>query len=476
MRMTPRARGVLRRLDRGRVEQTPAPTAQNAVYGPALPDESTVHLVLDLALRIGEVQMASGAGAADVTATILAVTNAYGMPHCEVDVIFTSITISCHRGTDAAPVTALRVVRSRSMDYTRLCDVETLLRRITNNALPAHDAHSDLSKITTAQHPFPRWVATLAFAGMAASIALLVGGSWPLAELAAAITGIIDRIGRVLNRRALPFFFQQIVGGGLAVGSVIALVGVNALPSNTAPSAAIAAAVVVLLSGLSVVGAAQDAVTGYNVTAAGRATEIALMTAGLVVGVVLALRVGAEFNVAAPSGAADTTGVAKLPVQTIAGAGAALFFAVASYAPPRVLIVAAPAGALGALTYAGIFLTGLNPILASGIAATVVGFAGQIVSRRLRIPPLVLAVSGIVPLLPGLSTYRSMYLLAVDNNPTGGLTTLVSALGISLALGAGVVLGEFLAQPVRTGLGRLERKLAGPRLSGPLRPAKRRLE
>lgn len=476
MRITPRSRGVLRRLDRGRVEQTPSPTAQNAVFGPALPDEATVHLVLDLALRIGEVQMASGAGAADVTASILAVANAYGMPHCEVDVIFTSITISCHRGTEAAPITAVRVVRNRSMDYTRLVDVETLLRRVTRDTLPAHDAHSELSKITTAGHPFPRWVATLAFAGMAASVTLLVGGSWPLAELAAAITAVIDRIGRLLNRRALPFFFQQIVGGLLAVGSVLALVGVNALPSDTSPSAAIAAAVVVLLSGLSVVGAAQDAVTGYNVTAAGRATEIALMTAGLVVGVVLALRMGAEFNIAAPSGAADTTGAAKLPVQTIAGAGAALFFAIASYAPPRVLLVAAPAGALGTFVYAVTNLAGLNAILASSVAASVVGFAGQIVSRQLRIPPLILAVSGIVPLLPGLSTYRSMYQLAADNNPTAGLTTLVSALGISLALGAGVVLGEFLAQPVRTGIGRLERKFAGPRLSGPLRPASRRLE
>jgi uncharacterized membrane protein YjjB (DUF3815 family) len=85
-------------------------------------------------------------------------------------------------------------------------------------------------------------------------------------------------------------------------------------------------------------------------------------------------------------------------------------------------------------------------------------------------------VSGIVPLLPGLATYRSMFLLVVDNKPGDGLTSLIFALSSSLALGAGVVLGEYLAQPLRTGLGRLERRFAGPRLSGPLRPARRRLE
>src|SRR5690606_41085683 len=57
-----------------------------------------------------------------------------------------------------------------------------------------------------------------------------------------------------------------------------------------------------------------------------------------------------------------------------------------------------------------------------------------------------------------------------------GITTLMLAVAVGLALGAGVVLGEYLAQPVRTSLGRLERRIAGPRMSGPLRPTKRRLE
>jgi uncharacterized membrane protein YjjB (DUF3815 family) len=79
------------------------------------------------------------------------------------------------------------------------------------------------------------------------------------------------------------------------------------------------------------------------------------------------------------------------------------------------------------------------------------------------------------PLLPGLTIYRALYELAVERT-TFGLATLMVALGIALALGAGVLFGEYLAQPVRTGLGRLERKLAGPRLAGPLRPARRQLE
>ncbi|MPZ83492.1 MAG: threonine/serine exporter family protein, partial [Actinophytocola sp.] len=108
-------------------------------------------------------------------------------------------------------------------------------------------------------------------------------------------------------------------------------------------------------------------------------------------------------------------------------------------------------------------------------AATVIGFSGGVLSRRLKIPPLVVAVSGMVPLLPGLTTYRALFELAVERS-LAGLPTLMVAASVALALAAGVVLGEYLAQPVRYGLGRLERRFSGPRMAGPLRPTRRRLE
>ena len=446
------------------------------VQGPALPSESTVHFVLDLALRIGEVQMSSGAGASDATATIIAVTNAYGMPHCEVDVIFTSITVACHRGVDLPPVTSLRVVRSRSLDYTRLALVERLVREITSGRITARDAHSELVRITSAPHPYPRWLATAAYAGMAAAITVLIGGGLIVAVFAAIITAVIDRIGRLLNKRALPFFFQQMVGGALATGSAIAIVASDALPESVRPTLMVAAAITVLLSGLSFVSTVQDAITGYNVTAAGRTIEVSLMTAGLIAGVVIALNAAVNMGLpSVPLADALPPSILRLPLQTAAGAAAAALFALASYATPRAVVVAGVAGAAGAIGYSGLVLAGVGIIASSAVAATVIGFSGGVISRRLRIPPLVIAVAGMVPLLPGLTVYRALFELAVERS-NAGLSTLMVASSIALALAAGVVLGEYLAQPVRYGLGRLERRISGPRLAGPLRPTKRRLE
>lgn len=452
-----------------------APVADEAVEGPVQLAERQVHFVLDLALRIGEVQMTSGAGASDVTATIIAVAAAYGLPHCEVDVIFTSITVACWRGTEEPPITSLRVVRSRSLDYTRLAAVENLVRRITRQRVSAEDAHVELERVTAAEHPYPRWVATAAWAGMAVAVTVLIGGDLLSALFAGGITAVVDRVGRVLNRRALPFFFQQAVGGALATGGALALFVSGWVPAAR-PTLLVAAAITVLLSGLSVVSTVQDAISGYNVTAAGRTMEVSLMTAGLIAGVVLA------FNVATALGMQYTPladplppSALRLPVLALAGAAASGCFGLASYATPRALLVSAAAGGIGAAGFGALSLTGAGPIAASAGAAVVIGFGGGVVSRRLGMPPLVVAVSGMVPLLPGITTYRALYQLAVERT-VSGLPTLMLAAAIALALAAGVVLGEYLVQPVRSGLGRLERRLAGPRMSGPLRPTRRRLE
>ncbi|GLZ32853.1 hypothetical protein Lesp02_50410 [Lentzea sp. NBRC 105346] len=444
------------------------------MHGPALPDDPTVHLVLDLALRIGEVQMSSGAGAADVTATILAVTTAYGLPHTEVDVIYTSISVSCHRGTDRPPVTALRVVRQRSLDYTRLADVEQLVRNITSNEISAEDAFKELDRVTTAPHPYPRWVATAAYAGMAAAVAFLVGGGYAVAITAGVVTALIDRVGRLLNRRALPFFFQQLIGGALATGAALAVHATHLLPAIR-PSLLVAVGIVVLLSGLALVSTVQDAISGYNVTAAGRTVETVLLSAGLIAGVALALRTAVHFGLEITLTDPLPPLISAVPMQIAAGAATSACFALACYAKPRAVLVAGIAGAVGTGAYGLVTSLGLDALLGSAVAATVVGFGGATMSRRLRIPTLVVAFSGMVPLLPGWTTYRGLFQLTAENDPAG-LSTLVFASGIALALAGGVVLGEYLAQPVRTGLGRLERKFAGPRMSGPLRPTRRRLE
>lgn len=77
-------------------------------------------------MRVGETLLSTGASASDVVATVLRLTDAYGLRSVHVDVTFTSISVSYHRGPDADPMTVMRGIKVRSTDLTRLERLQTL--------------------------------------------------------------------------------------------------------------------------------------------------------------------------------------------------------------------------------------------------------------------------------------------------------------------------------------------------------------
>ena len=72
-------------------------------------------------------------------------------------------------------------------------------------------------------------------------------------------------------------------------------------------------------------------------------------------------------------------------------------------------------------------------------------------------PPLVVAVSAIVPFLPGLSIYRGLTLLADGGYLVSqGILALMTAISVAIALASGVILGEYVAQPLKREARKLE--------------------
>ncbi|GAA5170148.1 threonine/serine exporter family protein [Pseudonocardia eucalypti] len=427
-------------------------SANEPEAGPSVPDDTRVLRVLDLAMRVGEVLLSSGEGVAETTRIMLRVADAGGLPTCEVDITFTSITMCCHRGMMAAPVTTMRLVRYRSLDLTRLREVSRLVDRIEEGRIELAAATTELDRITTAPHPYPRWLATLAWAGMAGSVAALLGAGWVAALVAFAATGLIDRIGRVLNRYGLPIFFQQVSGALLATGVTAALIYFRLLPAGTLPSLVVAAALTVLLSGLSVVGSVRDAIDGFFLTAMGRSGEIVMYSAGLLAGVVIALKgalvFGVELAVAGPLPSTSASMVAR----GLAAAATAGLFALAGYSPVRYLPAAAGTGLIGWVIYTLLYSATVGPVVATGIAAIALGLVSGLLHRWTGVPHLVITLAAICPLLPGLTAYRGFYQLAVTG-VADGLVTVLVALAVGLALAGGVALGEWFIErvwPVRS--------------------------
>lgn len=406
-------------------------------------DDLTAHAALGLALRIGASMLAVGASAADVTATVLRVAAAYGLTSCQIDITFTSITVSYDR-ENAVPLTAMRIVTASRLDYPRLQGITDLARAVGAGDLDVEEAHRRLDRVVSAPATYRRSVTALGWAGVAACFGLVLGGGWREALLAALTTALVEQVLRVLNRRSLPLFFQQVAGAALATGVAVLLLASDV---DVRTSLVVAAGIVVLLAGLSLVSAAQDAISGFPVTAAARAFEVVTLTAGIVVGIAGVLDLAQRAQL--PLAVVDTTPTpVRFGVALAASAGIAGFWALASHARPRAVALAAAAGALAWATFRVAGELGAGPALASGVAAVVLGFCGEVLTERLRIPPQLVAVCGIVPLLPGLAIYHGLFTIVVDARIDDGLGALVGAGAVGLALAAGVTLGEYLGRPL----------------------------
>ncbi|GAA1839734.1 threonine/serine exporter family protein [Pseudonocardia ailaonensis] len=447
-RLANRLRATLRRDARKLLSPGP-PTLPMLMVGPEVPDDARVQEVLDFCMRVGEVQLSSGESVAVVTDLMLRLAEACGLPAVDVDITFTSITICCHRGNVASPVTSMRLVRYRTLDLTRLGAVDAVVEDLEAGRTDLRRASPRLTEAIERRHPYPRWTATAGWGLLAGAVAVLLGGGAVTAVTAFLVTGAIDRVGRLLSRWGLPAFFLQVVGGLLATTVTIGLFATGVLPPGTRPSLVVAASITVLLSGLSVVGTVQDAISGYYVTSAGRVAEVALLSAGLLVGVVLGLKFGFTVGVALDVAGTVSVSAGRFGLSVVLGAVGAAGYALAGYAPLRSLAVAAMAGAIGWGVYSGLnSYVGIGAIAATGIAAIVVGAGAGLLRRTSQVPSLVVTLAGITPLLPGLTAYRGFYQLAVEGL-SEGLATVTLALATGLALAAGVTFGEFVTGPRR---------------------------
>ena len=162
--------------------------------------DARVGEVLDLAGSIGAILMASGTPATATMDQVTAITAAYGIEHCEVDVINTTIHVAAYRGPTSLPASTLHIVQSRSMDFSRLAAVDRLIRRIRAGQVSPSQARDELDAIITAPHPYKRWIATLAWGALAFATAGTLGAGLLVCLVSALSAMTIDRVNRRLNR------------------------------------------------------------------------------------------------------------------------------------------------------------------------------------------------------------------------------------------------------------------------------------
>ena len=421
-------------------------------------DERTVPRVLDLATRIGESMFGVGASAHEVTLAITRICAAYGMRDVQVDVTYNSITVSFHLSGEVWPETLVRVVRVAAPDHAKLQRVQALVADI-DDGLDLESARSTFRALRRVPFGYQQPVVIVARALLAVGVSIMLGASPLIVGLTfiAALCAALTQAG--LARVRVPLFFSQIAGG--FVTTVVA-VAVSALGAagiepfvGIRPSIIVASGIVLMLAGLTVVGAAQDAIDGFALTAGGRILDLTMQTVGVVLGILIGLELArlVGYSMALPD---DALPFGPLPAQIAGAMIIAVAVALFNGAGMRIILVSAVLSVIAIIGYSLTILLDVHEGAASAVGALLASFIGVLISRNLHVPSVAVTTAAIVPLVPGSAVFRGLLGL-VDSDGTAegmlvSISPLVLAASIGVGLAAGASLGLYLGTPLRATL------------------------
>jgi uncharacterized membrane protein YjjP (DUF1212 family) len=369
--------------------------------------------------------------------------------------ISTVCTAGCadrERGT--APLTFIRVVKPADIDYTKVREIDKLSDDI-ESGLPVDRAWAVFERIRAAPHPYPVWVAMAGNAGVSAGVSLLFTTSWKIV-LTTFLTGcVVDRLLAGFDRRRVPPFFQQVAGAALItlIAAAVIFAGEHGVAffAHVDPTLVVVGGIVMLVAGSMIVAAAQDAIDQFYVTASARVFEVVMRTAGIVVGIVIALSL-AEYLGSPLTISPDPIALGPLGAQFVGATITAGCFALWAYADAVTILLAAGMGLLGWFGYTATIRLGGGEVLANSMGALLAALVATLIVRRTNVPGFGLVSAALLPLVPGLSLYNGLLQLVgtapAGGKPAAGGSTLFLAVSVALGIAAGASFGTYLGRPI----------------------------
>jgi len=410
---------------------------------------------LRLAMTASDVLLSMGVSANSVVSKALDITETYCQRPVHIDINANVLMLSQLRGIDKEPLTLIRPVALREVNYMTVQSVQRLIYEIRSGQFSLDEAEAELEKVLQKPAKYPWWLIMIGNAGIATGVSLMFTKSWEVVLTTFVIGMMVDRLLALLVRNAIPAFFRQIAAAAFAtfMAAIIALLAKNGATffADANPTLIVVGGIIMLVAGLVIVGAIQDAIEEYYVSATARIMKVGMLTTGIVVGILIGLYTARKlgFGIAV---SADPLTLNGLDFQ-IAGAGiAAAAYALATHTRIKAVLWA---GLIGGSALAVMYSAreyDISVVPASGVAAILIGLMGALLSRLWQTPSSGIIAAGIVPLVPGLALYNG--LMQLVNYPPGdpffarGLGTLFTALATAIAIAAGASFGSMIGRPL----------------------------
>jgi uncharacterized membrane protein YjjP (DUF1212 family) len=413
---------------------------------------------------MGDSLLVAGMSANDVVVRVLGITEAYGLRNVHVDVTYTSISATYYPPSGAAPVTAIRTVQMDVANYGLVQRLSHLYVDICAGLL-LEPAVRRCRRLREAPLPYPQWMSTVGNAGVAAGVTLLFTTSWKIVLITFLTGCLVDRLLAALADRRVPAFFRQIAAAALItlVAAGASTAGAHGVPLfvGVDPTLVVVGGIVMLVAGAMFVSAVQDAIDEFYVTASARLLEVAMWTAGIVVGILVGLAAAQRLGVPVVI-SPDPVALGPIGAQYVGAAVTSAAWALFCYAHPGTIALSGAMGLLGWTGYTLSSQAGAGEVLANTAGALAIGLLATLLVRRSHIPGFGLVSAALLPLVPGLALYNGLIQLVGvtpgSGDPAKGLSTLGLAAGVGLGIAAGASLGTIIGRPVADQLRRIRHR------------------
>ena len=422
-----------------------------------------------LVMTVADQLLTMGVPASDVVHMSLGITNTYCKRRVHVDVNSTLITLSQDRGIDREPLTLMRTIVLDDANYQTIQALQSLALSIRDKQLSLDDAEKQVDKILTKPKRLHRSLIYSAGGAVSAGVVVLYDGAGLMIALAFLTGFIVTGLLRWLGRKGVTTFYSQIIAAlGITLAAAATVVLNDAFELSINPTLMVIGGIVLLVAGMMIVGAFQDAIDEYYVTANARLLKVAMATGGVVVGVLTGLYIATRFGISFPA-TPDRLMLTDAFMQYVGALIIAAGFAMRNHAHILGTFIAGGVGMLGWWVSRLALSWDFGVVIACGIAAACIGLMATFVSRFWRIPSVAIIAAGVVPLVPGLSLYNG--LMGTVYHPPGdpqfmtAIAVLVQAVMIGLAVASGATLGNMIGRPLRRRLIRLYNKLPRRKLS-----------
>ena len=381
----------------------------------------------------GRLIMENGGETCRVEETVLRMGHAFGFREVECFAVPSGLFVS-YRKSDGTIETAVKRIRRKGIDLTRIDEVNAISRHLEQEKMSCQEVLSQLKAVERR----PSRLSPLQMAGAAAMSTagwslMFGGGVWDM--VTAFFVGLlIEWVTLLMDKFHMQTLVATLAGGFLAAFLPMA---VNRLTGALVVEAAVAGALMPMLPGLAMTNAVQDTMRGDMVSGISSAVSAAMSAVLLAVGAL--------------------AGTAFLRLLTGQGLWyfltsfvGTLGFAILLHAPKRAWL---PASLIGAMTYTlywSLKQLSLDEAASMFLAALFGSLLAQFCARKMRMIATIFLLLSVVALVPGLGLYRCMEQLGHQQYALGAQTGILTMAGIlMMALGIGV--GSFLFKLVVSG-------------------------